>query len=109
LGVDFAPVENHHSNWRSKVFARFCNAGRSDINLEREIIIYFLATHAMELVKPRHSKAAAETIVEDRIPYLNSYDVLIQYQIHWRFRMVFFLMSFIRKYKKTFCFQNLSV
>jgi ATP-dependent Lhr-like helicase len=49
------------------------------INLERESIIYFLATHAMELVKPRHSKAAAETIVEDRIPYLNSYDVLIQY------------------------------
>jgi ATP-dependent Lhr-like helicase len=61
------------------VFSFLQRAGRS--GQPEESIIYFLATHAMELVKPRHSKAAAETIVEDRIPYLNSYDVLIQYQI----------------------------
>jgi ATP-dependent Lhr-like helicase len=80
--------ENHHSNGGQRCF-RFLQRCRRSESTWKESIIYFLATHAMELVKPRHSKAAAETIVEDRIPYLNSYDVLIQYQIHWRFQLVF--------------------
>lgn len=43
-------------------------------------MIYFLATHAIELIEASALKKAVESnVIEDRVPYLNSWDVLVQY------------------------------
>lgn len=111
LGVDFAPVETIIQIGGPKGVARFLQrAGRSGHQPGKESVIYFLATHAMELIEASAlKKAAAETIVEDRIPYLNSYDVLIQYLNTLAVSDGFFPDVIYKEVQKTFCFQNLSV
>ena len=110
LGVDFAPVETIVQVGGPKGVARFLQrAGRSGHQPGKESVIYFLATHAMELIEASAlKKAAAETIVEDRIPYLNSYDVLIQYLNTLAVSDGFFPDEIFKEVKKTFCFQNLT-
>ena len=111
LGVDFAPVETIIQIGGPKGVARFLQrAGRSGHQPGKESVIYFLATHAMELIEASAlKKAAAETIVEDRVPYLNSYDVLIQYLNTLAVSDGFFPDEIFEEVKKTFCFQNLTV
>ena len=110
LGVDFAPVETIIQIGGPKGVARFLQrAGRSGHQPGKESVIYFLATHAMELIEASAlKKAAAETIVEDRVPYLNSYDVLIQYLNTLAVSDGFFPDKIFEEVKKTFCFQNLT-
>ncbi len=110
LGVDFAPVETIVQIGGPKGVARFLQrAGRSGHQPGKESVIYFLATHAMELIEASAlKKAAAETIVEDRIPYLNSYDVLIQYLNTLAVSDGFFPDEIFKEVKKTFCYQNLT-
>jgi ATP-dependent Lhr-like helicase len=81
LGVDFAPVESIIQIGGPKGVARFLQrAGRSGHQPGKESVIYFLATHAIELIEASALKQAAKTsTVEDRVPYLNSWDVLVQY------------------------------
>ena len=111
LGVDFAPVETIIQIGGPKGVARFLQrAGRSGHQPGKESVIYFLATHAMELIEASAlKKAAAETIVEDRVPYLNSYDVLIQYLNTLAVSDGFFPDEIFEEVKKTFCFQNLTI
>lgn len=111
LGVDFAPVETIIQIGGPKGVARFLQrAGRSGHQPGKESVIYFLATHAMELIEASAlKKAAAKTIVEDRIPYLNSYDVLIQYLNTLAVSDGFFPNEIYKEIKKTFCFQNITV
>ena len=111
LGVDFAPVETIIQIGGPKGVARFLQrAGRSGHQTGKESVIYFLATHAMELIEASAlKKAVAETIVEDRVPYLNSYDVLIQYLNTLAVSDGFFPDEIFEEVKKTFCFQNLTV
>ncbi len=111
LGVDFAPVETIVQVGGPKGVARFLQrAGRSGHQPGKESVIYFLATHAMELIEASAlKKAVAETIVEDRIPYLNSYDVLIQYLNTLAVSNGFFPDEIYKEVIKTFCFQNLTV
>ena len=46
----------------------------------KESVIHFLPTHAIELVEASALQQAVKlNAVEDRIPYLNSFDVLLQY------------------------------
>ena len=110
LGVDFAPVETIIQIGGPKGVARFLQrAGRSGHQPGKESVIYFLATHAMELIEASAlKKAAAETIVEDRVPYLNSYDVLIQYLNTLAVSDGFFPDEIFKEVKKTFCYQNLT-
>jgi ATP-dependent helicase Lhr and Lhr-like helicase len=110
LGVDFAPVETIIQIGGPKGVARFLQrAGRSGHQPGKESVIYFLATHAMELIEASAlKKAAAATIVEDRVPYLNSYDVLIQYLNTLAVSDGFFPDEIYNEIKKTFCFQNLT-
>ncbi len=110
LGVDFAPVETIIQIGGPKGVARFLQrAGRSGHQPGKESVIYFLATHAMELIESSAlKKAAAETIVEDRIPYLNSYDVLIQYLNTLAVSDGFFPDIIFEEVKKTFCYQNIT-
>lgn len=111
LGVDFAPVETIVQIGGPKGVARFLQrAGRSGHQPGKESVIYFLATHAMELIEASAlKKAAAETIVEVRIPYLNSYDVLIQYLNTLAVSDGFYPDEIYKEVTKTFCYQNLSI
>jgi ATP-dependent Lhr-like helicase len=110
LGVDFAPVESIIQIGGPKGVARFLQrAGRSGHQPGKESVIYFLATHAIELIEASAlKKAAAKTIVEDRIPYLNSWDVLVQYLNTLAVSDGFFPDEIYKEVKQTFCYQNIT-
>lgn len=110
LGVDFAPVETIIQVGGPKGVARFLQrAGRSGHQPGKESVIYFLATHAIELIEASAlKKAAAKTIVEDRIPYLNSWDVLVQYLNTLAVSDGFYPDEIFEEVKNTFCYQNMT-
>ena len=110
LGVDFAPVETVVQIGGPKGVARFLQrAGRSGHRPGKESVIYFLPTHAMELIEASAmQKAVLHHAVEDRIPYLNSFDVLIQYLTTLAVSDGFYPEEIFPEIKQTFCFQALS-
>lgn len=110
LGVDFAPVETIIQVGGPKGVARFLQrAGRSGHQPGKESVIYFLATHAMELIEASAlKKAVAKTVVEDRMPYLNSWDVLVQYLNTLAVSDGFFPDDIYKEVKTTFCYQNIT-
>jgi ATP-dependent helicase Lhr and Lhr-like helicase len=81
LGVDFRPVENIIQIGSPKGVARFMQrAGRSGHQPGAVSHAYFLPTHAIELIEIAGLRQSiANKQVEARIPYLRSFDVLIQY------------------------------
>lgn len=83
LGVDFRPVETVIQVGSPKGVARFLQrAGRSGHQPGAISRIYFLPTNTLELTEGAALREAMnQNIVEDRIPYLRSFDVLIQYLI----------------------------
>ncbi|MGW9684961.1 ligase-associated DNA damage response DEXH box helicase [Flagellimonas sp. 2504JD1-5] len=110
LGVDFAPVETVVQIGGPKGVARFLQrAGRSGHRPGKESVIYFLPTHAMELIEASAmQKAVLNAAVEDRIPYLNSYDVLIQYLTTLAVSDGFYPDEIYPEIKNTFCYQTLT-
>lgn len=110
LGVDFAPVETIIQVGGPKGVARFMQrAGRSGHQPGKESVIHFLATYAMELIEASAlKKAVAATVVEDRIPYLNSWDVLVQYLNTLAVSDGFFPNEIYKEVKSTFCYQAMS-
>jgi len=110
LGVDFAPVETVIQIGGPKGVARFLQrAGRSGHRPGEESNIYFLATHAIELVEASALKRAVqETVVEDRVPYLNSWDVLVQYLVTLAVSDGFYPDAIFNEVKSTFCFQGIT-
>ncbi|UZO81950.1 ligase-associated DNA damage response DEXH box helicase [Aquimarina sp. ERC-38] len=110
LGVDFAPVETIVQIGGPKGVARFLQrAGRSGHRPGEESVIYFLPTHAIELVEASAlHKAVKENAVEDRPPYLNSFDVLIQYLVTLAVSDGFYPDVIIKEVKQTFCYQFMS-
>ena len=110
LGVDFAPVETVIQIGGPKGVARFLQrAGRSGHRPGKESVIYFLPTHAMELIEASAmQKAVMNAAVEDRIPYLNSYDVLIQYLTTLAVSDGFYPDEIYSEIKQTFCYQALT-
>ncbi len=83
LGVDFRPVETVIQVGSPKGVARFLQrAGRSGHQPGAVSRIYFLPTNTLELTEGAALREAMQrNIVEDRVPYLRSFDVLIQYLI----------------------------
>jgi ATP-dependent Lhr-like helicase len=110
LGVDFAPVETVIQVGGPKGVARFLQrAGRSGHRPGEESNIYFLATHAIELAEASAlRRAVKETVVEDRIPYLNSWDVLVQYLVTLAVSDGFYPDEIFAEVKSTFCFQAMT-
>jgi len=110
LGVDFAPVETVIQIGGPKGVARFMQrAGRSGHRPGEESVIYFLPTHAIELVEASALKRAAEKkAVEDRIPYINSFDVLIQYLVTLAISDGFFPDQIYPEIKQTFCYHSIT-
>lgn len=81
LGVDFRPVDAVIQIGGPKGVARFIQrAGRSGHRPGEKSHIYFLPTHALELIEAAALRAAIEEHeVESRLPYLRSFDVLLQF------------------------------
>src|SRR5690606_17494769 len=81
LGVDFRPVETVIQIGSPKGIARFLQrAGRSGHQPGAVSRIYFVPTHSLELMEAAGLREAFKRrIVEDRVPYLRSFDVLTQY------------------------------
>lgn len=110
LGVDFAPVETIIQIGGPKGVARFMQrAGRSGHQPGKESVIYFLPTHAIELIEASAlQKAVKNTVVEDRVPYLQSFDVLIQYLNTLAVSNGFYPDEIFPEVRSTFCFQTLN-
>lgn len=110
LGVDFAPVETIIQIGGPKGIAKFLQrAGRSNHRPGEPSVIYFLPTHALELVEASALKRAVkEDVFEDRIPYLLSFDVLIQYLVTLAISNGFFPKEIYQEVKNTFCFQGIT-
>jgi ATP-dependent helicase Lhr and Lhr-like helicase len=83
LGVDFRPVETVVQVGSPKGVARFLQrAGRSGHQPGAISRIYFVPTHSLELMEAAALREAIKrNIVEDRLPYIRSFDVLIQYLV----------------------------
>ncbi len=110
LGVDFAPVETVVQIGGPKGVARFLQrAGRSGHRPGEESLIYFLPTHAIELVEAAALQRTVEGEgVEDRLPYLNSFDVLVQYLTTLAVSDGFHPEEIYREVSRTFCFQAMT-
>ncbi len=110
LGVDFAPVETVIQIGGPKGVARFFQrAGRSGHRPGEESVIYFLPTHALELVEASAlQKSVKRKSVEDRVPYMNSFDVLIQYLTTLAISDGFFPDEIFQEVKNTFCYQAMT-
>ncbi len=109
LGVDFSPVENCVQVGSPKGVGRFIQrAGRSGHQPKAKSTIHFLPTHAMELIESvALQKGIAEQQIEDRIPYLNSYDVLLQFMMTLAVGSGFQPKVLFSIVQNTFCFQTL--
>ena len=110
LGVDFAPVETIVQIGGPKGVARFLQrAGRSGHRPGEESVIYFLPTHAIELIEASAlQQAVKKQAVEDRIPYLMSFDVLIQYLTTLAVSNGFYPEEIFPEIASTFCFQGIT-
>jgi ATP-dependent helicase Lhr and Lhr-like helicase len=110
LGVDFRPVETVIQVGSPKGVARFLQrAGRSGHQPGAVSRIYFLPTNTLELTEAAALREAMNrNIVEDRIPYLRSFDVLIQYLITLAVSDGFKSDEILTEIKNTVSFSSIS-
>jgi len=110
LGVDFHPVESIVQIGGPKGVARFIQrAGRSGHRPKEVSKIYFLPTHAIELIEAAAlNKAVKKDFVEQRNPYLLSFDVLIQFLVSLAVSDGFYPKQTLRFIKKTYAFSTIN-
>ena len=109
LGVDFSPVESCIQIGSPKGVGRFLQrAGRSGHQPGATSTIHFVPTHAMELIEALAlQKAIDRKAIEDRQPYLLSYDVLVQFLMTLAVADGFFPRQLLAIVQKTFCYQEI--
>jgi ATP-dependent Lhr-like helicase len=110
LGVDFRPVETIVQIGSPKGVARFVQrAGRSGHQPGATSKIYFLPTHSLEIMESVALKEAiARDIMEDRIPHVRSFDVLMQYLVTLAVSEGFDAESVKNEIKTTFSYESLT-
>lgn len=110
LGVDFSPVETVIQIGSPKGVARFMQrAGRSGHQPGSTSRIYFVPTHALELVEAAALKSAIHSDeMESRNPILKPYDALIQYLVTLAVSDGFYPDEIFTEVKDTFAYQTLS-
>jgi len=93
-----------------KGVARFMQrAGRSGHKPGMDSNIYFVPTHSLELVEGAALKVAVRNqYVEDRIPYLRSFDVLIQYLVTLAVSEGFKPQEILPEIRSTFSYNSIS-
>jgi len=110
LGVDFRPVETIIQVGSPKGIARFLQrAGRSGHQPGAVSRIYFIPTHSLELIEAAAIREAIRTdVVEERVPYLRSFDVLMQYLITLAISDGFNPGEILKEIRSTFSFSSVS-
>ncbi|GLR18904.1 ligase-associated DNA damage response DEXH box helicase [Portibacter lacus] len=110
LGVDFRPVEAIIQIGSPKGVARFQQrAGRSGHRPGEKSKIFFAPTHALELMEAAALRYSIENnIVEERIPYIRSFDVLIQYLVTLAVSGGFTSEEIFKEVKSTFCYHSIT-
>ena len=109
LGVDFKPVDTVVQIGSPKGVARFLQrAGRSGHSPYETSKIYFLPTHALELVEAAAIKEAARTQdIESRDPVIMAFDTLIQYLVTLAVGDGFDDAKIFKEVKETHAFREL--
>jgi ATP-dependent Lhr-like helicase len=110
LGVDFRPVETVVQVGGPKGVARFVQrAGRSGHRPDAVSRIWFLPTHALELVEASALRQAAEEgSIEARQPLFRCFDVLAQYLVTLAVSDGFSPAALYDEVRSTWCFQDIT-
>jgi ATP-dependent Lhr-like helicase len=110
LGVDFRPVETVIQVGSPKGVARFLQrAGRSGHQPDAVSKIYFLPTHALELVEAAALKEGIkENLIESRDPMMLCFDVLTQYLCTLAVGDGFIPNIIYKEIKATYCFSDIT-
>lgn len=110
LGVDFRPVDTVIQIGSPKGVARFTQrAGRSGHQPGAISKIYFVPTHALELVEIAAIKEAIKKdMVEKREPFVMCFDVLVQYLVTLSVGEGFVADEIYAEIKSTHAFQYLT-
>ncbi|MBL7982713.1 MAG: ligase-associated DNA damage response DEXH box helicase [Flavobacteriales bacterium] len=110
LGVDFRPVETVVQVGGPKGVARFVQrAGRSGHRPDAVSRIWFLPTHALELVEASALRQAAEAgSIEARQPLFRCFDVLAQYLMTLAVSDGFSPTTVYHEVRSTWCFQDIT-
>ncbi len=110
LGVDFRPVDCVVQVGSPKGVARFLQrAGRSGHRPGEISKIYYVPTNSLEIIEGDSLKyAIRQHIVEQRIPYIRSFDVLIQYLMTLAVGDGFDADQIFAEIKQTHCFESVA-
>ncbi len=110
LGVDFRPVETIIQIGSPKGVARFMQrAGRSGHQPGATSRIFFVPTNSLELIEAAALREAIQQKhLESRVPYIRSFDVLVQYLITLAVSDGFEAQTIFNEIKSTFCFSSIS-
>jgi ATP-dependent Lhr-like helicase len=109
LGVDFRPVETIVQIGSPKGVSRFVQrAGRSGHRPGAKSVIYFVPTNALELVEAAALRSAIkDKKLENKTPFIRSFDVLIQYLMTLAVSEGFDANKIYLQIKKTFCYSTI--
>ena len=110
LGVDFSPVETVVQVGSPKGVARFIQrAGRSGHQPGATSAIYFLPTHALELLEADALRQAVrQDKIEPRPPILSPTDVLVQYLMTRAVGSGFMAEAILKELHSSFAYRHLS-
>lgn len=110
LGVDFRPVESIIQIGSPKGVSRFIQrAGRSGHQPGALSKIYFVPTHALELVEAASLRTSIDNQqLDERIPYFRSFDVLTQYLMTLAVSDGFVPIETFAQIKKTFSYKYIT-
>ncbi len=110
LGVDFRPVEQIIQVGSPKGIARFLQrAGRSGHQPGAVSKIYFVPTHAIELLEIEAIKEAIDkNEIESRNPLIRSFDVLSQFMLTLSIGPGFNAQALFETIKQTYSFNSIN-
>lgn len=110
LGVDFRSVDCVVQIGSPKGIARFLQrAGRSGHRPGETSKIYFLPTHSLEIMEGSSLRYAVKNnLVESRLPYIRSFDMLIQFMMTLAIGEGFYPDNLYNEVKKTHAYESIS-
>ena len=110
LGVDFSAVDTVVQVGSPKGVARFMQrAGRSGHSPGALSKIYFVPTNSLEIIEGAAMRESIKRgVVESRIPYIRSFDVLVQYLVTLAVADGFRPEEIYAEIKKTFCYSSVT-
>jgi ATP-dependent Lhr-like helicase len=110
LGVDFHSVDSVIQIGSPKGIARFMQrAGRSGHHPGAISKIYFVPTNSLEIIEGSAIRYAIQNnLLESRIPYIRSFDVLVQYMVTLAVSDGFKAEQLFEEVRGTHCFKSMS-